>query len=81
MKLCKQHLKCLYAIAKNRNEICRMKFYQFQIVPFLAQEICLETEYQQSRKKFLAVSKKVAKEANEADMFDFEEANSPIKAS
>jgi hypothetical protein len=27
MKLCKQHLKCLYSIAKNRDENTRQKIY------------------------------------------------------
>lgn len=30
--LCKKHLECLFAIAKNRNEDTRRKLYQFKIV-------------------------------------------------
>jgi hypothetical protein len=80
-RLCKQHLKCLYAIAKNRNEDTRQKLFKFQIIPFLGQEINLENEYKATRKTFLSVSKKTAKEANEMDYFDIEEANSPTKKS
>lgn len=34
-----------------------------------------------TRKQFLNVSKQMAKEANEADQFDIEEINSPLKPS
>jgi hypothetical protein len=44
----------------------------------LAKEISLENDYTQARKVFLGVSKKVAKEANQAD-FDIDEINSPEK--
>jgi hypothetical protein len=44
----------------------------------LAKEISLENDYTQARKIFLGVSKKVAKEANQAD-FEIEEINSPEK--
>jgi hypothetical protein len=47
------------------------------VVAFLAQELSLENDFLQTRKQFLSVSKKTAKEANEADQFDIEEVNSP----
>ena len=44
--LCKKHLKCLFAIARNRNEDTRRKLFQFKILQFLLQEIGLEFEVQ-----------------------------------
>ena len=38
----------------------------------------LENEYKAKRKKFLNMSKDVAKEANEADNLEIEEVNSPV---
>lgn len=35
LTLCKKHLRCLFGIAKNRNEDTRRKLYQFKIVQFL----------------------------------------------
>ena len=32
LSLCKKHLKCLFSIAKNRNEDTRRKLFQFKIV-------------------------------------------------
>lgn len=78
LTLCKAHLKCLYAIARNRSEDTRQKLFQFQVVPFLAKELSLEHEYIQARKVFLGVSKKAAKEANEMD-YEYEEIASPEK--
>ena len=43
--------------------------------------MCLENDYLIKRKKFLIESKRVATEANEMDYLEFEEANSPGKAS
>lgn len=79
LALCKDHLKCLYSIARNRSQETRLKFYRFQIVSFLAQTISLETNYLASRKQFLNLSKKAANEANRVDLLDVEEANSPSK--
>ena len=44
LSLCKKHVQCLFAIAKNRNEDTRRKLFQFKIVQFLLQEIGLEFE-------------------------------------
>ena len=49
------------------------------MVSFLAKELSLENDYLQERKKFLSVSKKVAKEANEQDYVEVEEVHSPEK--
>ena len=35
MTLCKEHLNCLFAIARNRTEDTRRKLYQFKILQFL----------------------------------------------
>lgn len=77
LRLCKAHLKCLYAIAKNRNQETREKIFKFAVLNFMISEFSLETEYKAQRKQFLSISKKTAKEANEAEYFDIEEANSP----
>ena len=57
LSLCKKHVQCLFAIAKNRNEDTRRKLFQFKIVQFLLQEIGLEFEVQQRRERFLKLSK------------------------
>ena len=44
IELCKSHLECLLAIAKQRNDDTRLKLYQFKICAFLLQEIGLEYE-------------------------------------
>jgi len=43
--------------------------------------VSLETDYKASRKQFLTLSKKAAKEANENDLNDIEDAYSPSKIS
>jgi len=59
-----------------------MKFFQFSLVPFIAQELSLEYDFLQQRKKFLSVGKKFAKEANETDFLEMEdESPSKIKRS
>ena len=73
-------MKCLFSLAKNRNEYTRIKFYELSLVSFLASEVSLEFEYKQTRKKFISVGKKTAKEANEAD-FNEDEDMSPTKLS
>jgi len=55
--------------------------FHYQLFSFVAQELNLENEYLAKRKKFLNISKRVAKEANEADSFEIEEVNSPTLAS
>jgi hypothetical protein len=44
MSLCKEHLECLFAISRHRNEDTRRKLYQFKILQFMCQEIELEFE-------------------------------------
>lgn len=53
IELCKSHLECLLAIAKQRNDDTRRKLYQFKICAFLLQEIGLEYEIQQRKKTFM----------------------------
>ena len=57
LALCKKHLQCLFGIARNRNEDTRRKLYQFKIVQFLTQEIELEFDVHERRKKFIAISR------------------------
>ena len=64
MTLCKEHLECLFAIARNRNEDTRRKLYQFKIVQFLCQEIELEFECTTAANKQKRV--RLMKEANDA---------------
>lgn len=61
LQLCKKHLECLFCIAKNRNEDTRRKLYQFKLVHFLTQEIELEFDLQQRRKRFIELSKEEQK--------------------
>lgn len=57
IELCKGHLECLLAIAKQRTDDTRLKLNQFKICAFLLQEIGLEYEIQQRRKTFLKIRK------------------------
>lgn len=51
MLLCKEHLECLFAIARNRSEDTRRKLYQFKIMQFLCQEIELEYECSSNKQR------------------------------
>lgn len=55
--LCKMHLKCLFAYARNRTPDVTRKFFQFRIIEFLTREIDLEYDITLSIERFKKVHK------------------------
>ena len=53
--LCKMHLKCLFAYARNRTPDVTRKFFQFRIIEFLTREIDLEYDIKISIERFKVV--------------------------
>ena len=53
--LCKMHLKCLFAYARNRTPDVTRKFFQFRIIEFLTREIDLEFDIKNSIELFKKV--------------------------
>lgn len=55
--LCKLHLRCLFAYARNRTPDVTRKFFQFRIIEFLTREISLEYDITLRRERFIALQK------------------------
>ena len=53
--LCKMHLKCLFAYARNRTPDVTRKYFQFRIIEFLTREIDLEYDITLSIERFKQV--------------------------
>lgn len=65
--LSNQYVKLLFAIARNRTDEIKRKFYQYRILEFFSREIDLEFDISQIRERFLRIRNEAKRRFSNAD--------------